>query len=90
MRVNGVTTTSFVAPLAAQLVNTWLKIKITNTNNTGSWSATFTNQVTSDTQTITGIGIITTRQYFIGGIVTCVSGGVVKTCDMDYCELQLK
>ena len=92
MRVNGVTAGTFSAPLASQLINTWLKIRITNTSDTGSWSATFTNQVTNDTQTITGTGITigSGGQYFIGGIVTCVSGSAVKVCDMDYCMLQLK
>jgi hypothetical protein len=90
MRVNGATSVSFTGSLAPQLVNTWLKIRITNTNDTGSWSATFTNQVTNDTQTVTGAGITTNLQYYVGGIITCVSGGVVKVCDIDYCELQLK
>ena len=50
----------------------------------------FTNQVTNDTQTVTGAGITTNLQYYVGGIITCVSGSVVKVCDIDYCELQLK
>ena len=91
MRVNNVTvsTFAFTAPFDAQLVNTWLKIRITNTNDTGSWSATFTNQATGATQTITGTGINPALQYFVGGIVT-TTDNVIKMCDMDYCELQLK
>jgi hypothetical protein len=90
MRVNGTTSVSFTSPLDPQLVNTWLKIRIKNTNDTGSWSATFTNQVTNVSQTVIGTGITTNLQYYVGGIITCVSGGVVKVCDIDYCELQLK
>jgi hypothetical protein len=90
VRLNGVTN-AFSPPLSTQLVGTWLKVRITNTSDiSGSWSVTFTNQITGDTQTLTGSGLTLATQYYIGGLITCVSGGVVKVFDMDYCELQLK
>jgi hypothetical protein len=78
------------AGLTGQMVNTWCKVNITNTNDTGSYSSTFTNLSNSATQTIGGTGLNTGTQFFLGGLITCVSGAVVKSCDMDSVAIQLK
>ena len=91
LRVNNATVGSLTnAGLTTQLVGTWCKIRINNTNNTGSYSAIFTRLDTNQTQTITGTGLSTITQFYLGGLITCVSGGVVKVCDMDSVTVQLK
>ena len=91
LRVNGTTVGSLTATgLTTQLVGTWCKVRIENTSDTGSYSATFTRLDTNQTQTLTGTGLTIGTQMFCGGLITCVSGGVVKVCDMDSVAVQLK
>jgi hypothetical protein len=88
--VNGSSVGSFTGTLATQNVGVWLKIRVTNTNDTGSFSATLTRLDTNVSETITGSGIDTGTQIFLGGGVSCISGGVSKNMDFDSFELQLK
>jgi hypothetical protein len=91
LRVNATTAGSLTATgLTTQLIGTWCKVRIENTNDTGSYSATFTRLDTNQTQTITGTGLTTGTQFFLGGLITCTSGTAVKVCDMDSVALQLK
>ena len=91
LRVNATTAGSLTATgLTGQLQGTWCKVRIYNTNDTGSYSATFTRLDTSQTQTITGTGLTTGTQFFLGGLITCISGTAVKSCDMDSVAVQLK
>ena len=91
LRVNATTAGSLTATgLTTQLIGTWCKVRIDNTDDTGSYSATFTRLDTNQTQTITGTGLTTGTQFFLGGLISCVSGGVVKVCDMDSVAVQLK
>jgi hypothetical protein len=88
--VDGSSVGSFTGTLATQNVGVWLKIRVTNTNDTGSFSATLTRLDTNVSETITGSGIDTGTQIFLGGGLSCISGNVSKNMDFDSFELQLK
>jgi hypothetical protein len=90
VKVDTVSKGSLAAPMNVQFVNTWCKVRIENTNDTGSFAATFTDLSTNNTQTISSSGVTPGVPMFVGGLVTCVSGGVVKSCDFDNITLQLK
>lgn len=90
MEVNNVLIASFTGTLATQNVGVWLKLRIKNTNDTGSFDATLTRLDTNVSETISGSGIPTATQCFVGGGISCVSGGVSKNMDFDSWELQLK
>lgn len=91
LRVNNATVGSLTnIGLTTQLVGTWCKVQIINTSNTGSYTAIFTRLDTNQTQTISGTGLSTITQFYLGGLITCVAGGVVKVCDMDSVTVQLK
>ena len=87
---NSVSVGSFTGTLATQNVGVWLKIRITNTNDSGSFSATLTRLDTNDSETITGSGVATGTQFYLGGGVSCISGATSKNVDFDSFELQLK
>jgi hypothetical protein len=91
LRVNSNTAGSLTTTgLTTQMVNTWCKVNITNTDDTGSYSATFTNLSNSATQTITGTGLAIGTAFFLGGLITCTADALIKTCDIDSAALQLK
>lgn len=90
LRVNSASAHTFNVVNFPQLVNTWLKIRLTNTNNTGSWSATFTRLDTNVSQTATGTGVNIGTEFYVGGGVSCVSGATSKRVDFDSVELQLQ
>lgn len=90
LRVGGVSAYTFNAINFPQLVNTWLKVRFTNTNDTGSWSATFTRLDTNVSETTSGTGILTDIEFYLGGGVSCVSGATSKRVDFDSFELLLK
>jgi len=90
IKANDVSVGSFTGTLATQNVDVWLKLRIVNTNNTGSFNATLTRLDTNVSETISGSGIVVATQKFLGGGVSCVSGGVSKRMDFDSFELQVK
>lgn len=90
MIANSVSVGSFTGTLATQNVNVWLKIRVTNTDDSGSFMATLTRLDTNISETIHGSGINTGVQFHLGGGVSCIIGGVSKTMDFDSFELQLK
>lgn len=81
---------SFTGSLATQNVNIWLKIRITNINDSGSFTAVLTRLDTNVSETISGSGVNISTQFFLGGGVSCVSGANSKRVDFDSFELQLK
>ena len=90
IKANDVLVGSFTGTLATQNVNVWLKLRITNTNNTGAFDATLTRLDTNVSETISGSGVVVATQTYVGGGISCVSGGVSKKMDFDSFELQLK
>jgi len=90
LRVNSASAHTFNVVNFPHLVNTWLKIRLTNTNNTGSWSATFTRLDTNVSETATGTGVVIGTEFYVGGGVSCTSGASSKRVDFDSIELQLQ
>jgi hypothetical protein len=90
MEINNVLIGSFTGTLATQNVGVWLKLRITNTDDTGSFDATLTRLDTNVSETISGTGVPTATQCFVGGGISCVSGSVSKNMDFDSWEVQLK
>lgn len=90
IRVNNNPVYSFNTSNFPQMVNTWLKIRFTNLSNIGGWSASFTRLDTNINESISGVGIPTGNQFYLGGGISCVSGAVPKRLDFDSVELQLK
>jgi hypothetical protein len=84
----GVQTYSFTS-FSAQNVNTWLKFRLTNTFDQGSFTATLSSSTVS--QTVSGAHQLNVGTAYLLGIgVSCISGTATKTVEVDSCELQLK
>lgn len=73
----------------AQNANTWLKFRLTNTSDQGSFTATLSSSTTS--QTVSGVHQLNVgTAYLLGLGVSCISGTAVKYVEVDSCELKIK
>jgi hypothetical protein len=92
---NGILTYSFTnANLTSQNSNVWLKIRITNVDDAGSWTATLTRMDTNVSETLSpnsfDAGNLSIPSAGVFGFVIQSSNSTTKYVDMDSFELQLK
>jgi hypothetical protein len=85
----GVQTYSF-SSFSTQNVGAWLKFRLTNTNDTGSFTATLSSSSTSETISSGAHQLNVGTGYLIGIGVSCISGTATKTVEVDSCEFQMK
>ncbi len=90
IRTNNLHSASFDTNIFPQLVNVWLKLRIENTDDNGSYSVTLTRMDTDQSETVYGNNVSTNSDFFIGGGVSCVSGATSKRIDFDSFKLRLK